>query len=142
MSMITNPLVEEKGGQPLTLKPVLGFKRYTVGRCDISPGTVVELLPGARISRKIGDATIEGVTYFEVTDLALGAHSWTWICYPIAETRDGVLYPTPCSDGTRFWEARNICGLKVDRHSELTVVGATAEDFLAVLKAEEVSHAA
>ena len=141
-SILTTSSPGEKPGEHDSLEPVLGFKRYTVGRSDVSPGSIVELHPGDRLSRRIGNATIESATYFEVTDLAIGLSSWTWICYPIAETIDGELIPLPPSDGTDFWEARNICGLKVDAQSRVTLVATTAEDFLAVLEAEEVSHAA
>jgi len=140
-TILTTSPPREKRGEHDNLNPVLGFKRYTGSRCDISQGSVIELKARETVNTKRGSQILAGRTYFAIADLQLSkAGTWVWTGYPIAYETEYGLTKAPMAG---LFEPRHLCGIHMDKNSRVAIVQATAEHFLAVAFPEmEVSHAA
>jgi hypothetical protein len=141
---ITIPILSQrnKPGECPNLDPVLGFKRYTGNRSDISVGSVIELNQREKVTTKLGVRVLSGTTYFNITGLQTSNFKWVWVGYPIAYVDpERGLIPAPSPDKSRMFAARYLCGIQMDKASEVAIVEADAEQLLKAI-AEGSSHAA
>ena len=125
------------------MSPVLGFKRYTGNRSNISVGSVIELNQLEKVTTKLGVQVLSGTTYFDITGLQTSNFKWVWVGYPIAYVDpERGLIPAPRPDKSRMFAARYLCGIQMDKASEVAIVKADAEQLLEAIAGEVEAHAA
>jgi len=142
---ITIPILsrENKPGECPNLEPVLGFKRYTGRRGDISVGSLIELNQLERVTTQLGVKVLAGKTYFNITGLQASNFKWIWVGYPVAYVDpERGLIPAPSPDKSRMFAARYLCGIQMDKASEVAIVEVEAEQLLEAIEGEVEAHAA
>ena len=142
---ITIPILSQrnKPGECPSLEPVLGFKRYTGRRGDISVGSLIELNQLERVTTQLGVKVLAGKTYFNITGLQTSNSRWVWVGYPVAYVDpERGLIPAPSPDKSRMFAARYLCGIQMDKASEVAIVKADAEQLLEAIAGEVEAHAA